>query len=56
MRAVRLLALLVVYYAVLAGLALAKVQYATMLKWVMKVIVVTGIVLVVVLTAAMLIM
>lgn len=42
--------------AVLAGLALAKVQYATMLKWVMKVIVVTGIVLVVVLTAAMLIM
>ena len=42
--------------AVLAGLALAKVQYATMLKWVMKVIVVTGIVLVVVLTVAMLLM
>ena len=42
--------------AVLAGLALAKVQYATMLKAVMKVIVVTAIVCVIVLTAAMLIL
>ena len=40
--------------AVLAGLALAKVQYATMLKAVMKVIVVTSLACVVVLTAAML--
>ena len=40
--------------AVLAGLALAKVQYATMLKTVMKVIVVTSLACVVVLTAAML--
>lgn len=40
--------------AVLAGLALAKVQYATMLKAVLKVIVVTSIVCMIVLTAAML--
>ncbi|OUO89690.1 C4-dicarboxylate ABC transporter [Gordonibacter sp. An230] len=42
--------------AVLAGLALAKVQYATMLKAVMKVIVVTSLACVVLLTAAMLIL
>ena len=42
--------------AVLAGLALAKVQYTTMLKWVMKVIVVTSLACIVVLTIAMLVM